>query len=267
MCHSVRDLLVFSRLGVLAGGDGTPGQPERVSPGPLPGAARAAPPASTAAGRAPPPPPSSPPPEREDGRPVTSVMEAARSSLFFPVPLPSPPPFLDLGLAGSGSTAAAVGGPASYASLGLGGSAARPRAGIFTLCGGGSVAFSGGLPGRGVGNRRRPSTASSSPCLTGSVTTATGSTFGLLSLQGCGGGGGARRRRRAARPGFGGADGRGWVAAFSLVVRRLLGFEQGRKVYPSDFKRRTAGSQAPVLPQIRHLMIGSVAPMAGFGSP
>jgi hypothetical protein len=50
-----------------------------------------------------------------------------------------------------------------------------------------------------------------------------------------------------------------------LVVRHLLGFEQGRKVYPSDFKRRTAGSQAPVLPQIRCLVIGSFASMAGFG--
>jgi hypothetical protein len=50
-----------------------------------------------------------------------------------------------------------------------------------------------------------------------------------------------------------------------LVVRHLLGFEQGRKVYPSDFKRRTVGSQAPILPQIRRFVIGSFASMAGFG--
>jgi hypothetical protein len=36
---------------------------------------------------------------------------------------------------------------------------------------------------------------------------------------------------------------------------------------PSGFKRRTVGSQAPVLPQFRRLVIGSVASMAGFGSP
>jgi hypothetical protein len=36
---------------------------------------------------------------------------------------------------------------------------------------------------------------------------------------------------------------------------------------PLEFKRTTTGSQAPVLPQIRRLVIGSVASTAGFGSP
>jgi hypothetical protein len=34
-----------------------------------------------------------------------------------------------------------------------------------------------------------------------------------------------------------------------LVVQRLLGFEQGRKVCPSDFKRRTADPRRPFSPK------------------
>jgi hypothetical protein len=75
----------------------------------------------------------------------------------------------------------------------------------------------------------------------------------FAALAGCGAGAWRRLSRLAGSP--------------VLVVRRLLGFEQGRKICPSDFKRRTAGSQAPVFPQIRRLVIGSVASMAGFGSP
>jgi hypothetical protein len=104
--------------------------------------------------------------------------------------------------------------------------------------------------------RRRRSTRSSiliCPWALGVPASAVGGGAWLAALAGCGAGAWRRLSRLAGSP--------------VLVVRRLLSFEQGRKVYPSDFKRRTAGSQAPVLPQIRRLVIGSVASMAGFGSP